>query len=41
MTIAFTASIRLAGTGDLKVMFNGYEMWKPDVERCTRYRVTN
>jgi ferredoxin len=22
-------------------MFNGYEMWKPDVERCTRYRVTN
>lgn len=24
-----------------KVMFNGYEMWKPDVERCTRYRVTN
>ena len=24
-----------------KVMFNGYEMWKPDVEACTRYRVTN
>lgn len=24
-----------------KVIFNGYEMWKPDVERCTRYRVTN
>ncbi|MCC2099016.1 MAG: hypothetical protein KDJ29_19145, partial [Hyphomicrobiales bacterium] len=24
-----------------KVMFNGYEMWKPDVERCARYRVTN
>lgn len=24
-----------------KVMYNGYEMWKPDVERCTRYRVTN
>lgn len=24
-----------------KVMFNGYEIWKPDVERCTRYRVTN
>ena len=24
-----------------KVMFNGYEMWKPDVERCTRYRITN
>ena len=22
-------------------MFNGYEMWKPDVEACTRYRVTN
>ena len=24
-----------------KVMFNGYETWKPDVERCARYRVTN
>jgi ferredoxin len=23
------------------VKFNGYEMWKPDVEACTRYRVTN
>jgi ferredoxin len=22
-------------------MFNGYEIWKPDVERCTRYRLTN
>lgn len=24
-----------------KVMFNGYEMWKLDAERCTRYRLTN
>ncbi len=24
-----------------KVMFNGYESWKPDVERCTLYRLTN
>ena len=24
-----------------KVMFNGYEIWKPDAERCARYRVTN
>ena len=24
-----------------KVMFNGYEMWKIDAERCARYRVTN
>lgn len=24
-----------------KVMFNGYEMWKPDVERCARWRMTN
>ena len=24
-----------------KVMFNGYEMWKPDVEACVRYRVSN
>jgi len=24
-----------------KVMFNGYETWKPDTERCTSYRATN
>jgi len=24
-----------------KVMFNGYEMWKPDVDKCTKYRVSN
>ena len=24
-----------------KGMFNGYEMWKPDVDRCARYRITN
>lgn len=24
-----------------KIMFNGYEMWKPDVEKCARYRTTN
>ena len=24
-----------------KIMFNGYEMWKPDVEKCALYRVTN
>ncbi len=24
-----------------KVMFNGYETWKPDVQRCASYRVTN
>ena len=24
-----------------KIMFNAYEMWKPDVERCARYRLTN
>ncbi|MHA1564372.1 MAG: Fe-S protein [Alphaproteobacteria bacterium] len=24
-----------------KVMFNGYEMWKPDAQRCASYRVTN
>ncbi len=23
-----------------KVMFNGYEIWKPDVEKCVKYRVT-
>jgi reductive dehalogenase len=24
-----------------KVMFNGYEMWRSDAEKCTRYRMTN
>jgi reductive dehalogenase len=24
-----------------KVMFNGYEMWKPDVAACARYRIMN
>ncbi len=24
-----------------KVFFNGYETWKPDSERCTRYRMLN
>ncbi|MCZ6764328.1 MAG: NAD-binding oxidoreductase, partial [Alphaproteobacteria bacterium] len=24
-----------------KMMFNGYEIWKPDVDRCARYRLTN
>ncbi|MCL4800123.1 MAG: Fe-S protein [Burkholderiales bacterium] len=24
-----------------KIVFNGYETWKPDVERCARYRLTN
>jgi ferredoxin len=24
-----------------KVMFNGYEIWKPDVEKCGRYRLAN
>ncbi len=24
-----------------KIMFNGYEIWKPDVENCVKYRVTN
>lgn len=23
-----------------KIMFNGYEIWKADIEKCTRYRVT-
>lgn len=24
-----------------KVMFNGYEIWKPDSQKCTQYRITN
>lgn len=24
-----------------KVMFNGYEQWRSDAEKCTRYRMTN
>jgi reductive dehalogenase len=27
-------------TGD-KIMFNGYEIWKPDIDKCSRYRATN
>ena len=23
------------------MLYNGYEIWKPDVEKCTKYRVTN
>ncbi len=26
---------------DDKVMYNGYEVWKFDVERCTKYRIIN
>ena len=26
---------------DEKVMFNGYEMWKPDSEKCAKYRLGN
>ncbi len=26
---------------DDKIMFNGYETWKPDVEKCTKYRLGN
>ena len=31
----------MEGASGDKVVFNGYEMWKPDVERCARYRITN
>lgn len=24
-----------------KIIFNGYEIWKADIEKCTRYRVSN
>lgn len=24
-----------------KLMYNGYEIWKTDAEKCTRYRITN
>ncbi len=24
-----------------KILFNGYEIWKPDVQRCATYRITN
>jgi reductive dehalogenase len=24
-----------------KIMFNGYEIWKPDVQKCAKYRITN
>ena len=28
-------------TAGPKTMFNGYEIWKPDAEKCARYRMTN
>ena len=28
-------------TAGPKVMYNGYEIWKSDAEKCTRYRLTN
>jgi reductive dehalogenase len=28
-------------TAGPKVMYNGYEIWKSDAEKCTRYRITN
>lgn len=31
---------RAISFGD-KVMFNGYEIWKPDVETCTKYHIVN
>ncbi len=24
-----------------KILFNGYEIWKPDVQKCASYRITN
>ena len=24
-----------------KILYNGYEVWKPDIERCTKFRCTN
>jgi ferredoxin len=26
---------------DSKVIYNGYETWKTDIDQCTKYRVTN
>lgn len=28
-------------TAGPKLMFNGYELWKPDSQKCTTYRITN
>jgi ferredoxin-NADP reductase/ferredoxin len=28
-------------TGGPKLMYNGYEIWKSDAEKCARYRITN
>jgi reductive dehalogenase len=28
-------------TAGPKVMYNGYEIWKSDAEKCSRYRITN
>jgi epoxyqueuosine reductase QueG len=28
-------------TAGPKLMYNGYEIWKSDAEKCARYRITN
>jgi reductive dehalogenase len=40
MKCAEACPARAIPTGD-KVMYNGYECWKLDVERCAKFRVTN
>ena len=40
MKCAIECPSKAIATGD-KVMYNGYEVWKFDVERCAKYRITN
>lgn len=40
MKCAVECPSKAISTGD-KVVYNGYEVWKLDVERCTKFRVTN
>jgi reductive dehalogenase len=37
---AIACPSKAISTGD-KIMYNGYEYWQLDVERCTKFRVTN
>jgi len=40
MKCAVECPPRAIPVGD-KVMYNGYEVWKLDIERCTKFRITN
>lgn len=41
MKCARECPAKAISTADGPVMYNGYEIWKPDVDACTKFRVLN